>query len=134
MNGQHEALLAVIRKIADRYLPGERSLLDIEGPIIVSGVLDSRSGRRQKEEADEFRFGAQEVVEGIKMVALLLGTAKTVRDLLQTSKKPGSTLAIQEIGARWQKKLVSEGMEELLAAKIVKDFESDLSSLVSPKP
>ena len=118
----------LIKRIVAKYAPDESELVDVEGETLFQEVLDGKRTETSRETAEEFRFGIEEIVEGIKVLGIIIATAKTVKDLIVAMR--ASRLQVPtDVATRWQKRLEEEGIEVGLARSIVSEFQADLMAV-----
>lgn len=130
---QNEAILEVLNRISNQYTPQQTPLLAIEGTAMIEDGLKGKLPKLTKEDPGHHQFGGQ-IVEVIKIVAIVLGTIKTIKDLL--GAKRSKTLELTEANKRdlmlkWKERLVSEGVEEGTAKRITDEFTQSLLDAIS---
>lgn len=131
---------SLVRQIVSRCIPEELVVYDIESSVVIDKLFESgKTYAVDPDSPDEtpepkFDIPISEIIEGVKFLSVVLGTYKTIKELMpKRSDSAGTDALVREIGDKWAKELVASGLSKKKAERISLEFREDLMHLLKPQ-
>jgi hypothetical protein len=131
---------SLVRQIVSRSIPEELVVYDIESSVVISQLFESggtyAAAPDSTDETPEPKFDLpiSEIIEGVKFLSVVLGTYKTIKELMpKRSDSVRTDALVQEIGDKWAKELTASGLSKKKAERISLEFREDLMQLLKPQ-
>lgn len=125
------ALENLLQKIADKHCSeADRNNFVMTGDLQIELALEGKYTRDKSKVSDSDGFGIGEAKLVVEIASLIAGSVKALFEIKKLRNENSTTDDSQDVGTRWQKKLIEEGISPDKAQAIVTEFKNDMATVL----
>jgi hypothetical protein len=122
----------LVGEIIRREFPDQQDVFSLRGDDYIARLYRGDTAKPKVDQHLGLAFGGKELTQILEMIAAIWGTFKIVTEIWGLFKSQGS-IDGAAIERRWKQRLIDEGMDAALAAKLSSDFCGELVTLLQAK-
>jgi hypothetical protein len=126
---QTKKLKLFIRNVVQTQFPEELIEFDLAADQVIEAKLTGSHIDSGQSDDDNYEFGIS-VTEVMEFIVLIGGTLEAIKLIYNTINPEKNALEIDSVKDSWKKSLLSEGLSEESASKIVLKFSEDFTKIL----